>query len=144
MGTDSFSRENRSEIMSHIKSKNTKPEYVVRSALHKMGYRFRLHRRDLPGTPDIILPKYRIAIFVHGCFWHQHPGCKRATKPKQNAAYWEKKLTRNIERDQKAQQALREMGWRVIVVWECRIDKEIEALLAELLAEYIPSYTFIK
>src|SRR5579872_2867290 len=96
MDTDNFSREKRSEIMSHVKSKNTKPEYVVRSALHKMGYRFRLQRKDLPGTPDIVLPKHRIVIFVHGCFWHQHPSCKRATKPKQNAAYWERKLTRNV------------------------------------------------
>ena len=118
---DRFSKEERSRIMSHVRSRDTKPEKRLRSLLHHMGFRFRLYRRDLPGTPDIVLPKYRTAIFVHGCFWHQHPGCKRAAIPKSNTAFWQKKLERNQVRDAMIQRELTLMGWNVITVWECEL-----------------------
>lgn len=129
-----FSPEKRSAIMSLVRSKNTKPELLVRSLLHRMGYRFRLHRKDLPGSPDMVLPKYRTAIFVHGCFWHQHPGCKKATLPNQNAEFWREKFERNVRRDENAQRRLREMGWRVLVLWECEVKRDADALPARLKA----------
>ena len=113
--------------MARIKSKDTVPEKLVRSWLHRNGYRFRLHRKDLPGSPDIVLPKYRSVIFVHGCFWHQHPGCRKASIPDQNRDFWEKKLSQNIVRDRRSYDALESLGWRVVVVWECECRKE-EAL----------------
>jgi DNA mismatch endonuclease (patch repair protein) len=100
---DHLTRAKRSWNMSRIRSGNTKPEKVVRSLLHAMGYRFRLHRKNLPGKPDIVLPKYKTVIFVHGCFWHRHPGCKNATMPKTNTEFWEDKLSQNIDRDRKKQ-----------------------------------------
>lgn len=121
---DKLSKEKRSWNMSRIRSTDTKPEILLRSALHSMGFRFRLHQRGLPGRPDIILPKYRTVIFVHGCFWHQHPGCIEAVRPKTNQKYWETKLDGNVERDRKNQQALREQGWNVAQVWECQIKKD--------------------
>ena len=111
--------------MSRIKSQDTMPELQVRSALHRLGYRFRLHRKDLPGTPDIVLPKYQTVIFVHGCFWHQHPGCRKATIPKTNSDKWRKKLNRNIERDRQAIEQLEALGWRVKIVWECQIRRDL-------------------
>lgn len=118
--------------MSRVRAKDTKPERLVRSLLHSMGYRFRLHRKDLPGSPDIILPKYRAAIFIHGCFWHQHPGCRKATIPKKNAEYWEPKLRRNAERDVQAERILQELGWRVLTLWECEIRRDAGALPGRL------------
>ena len=129
-----FSPEKRSAIMSLVRSKNTKPELLVRSLLHRMGYRFRLHRKDLPGSPDMVLPKYRTAIFAHGCFGHQHPGCKKATLPKLNAEFWREKFERNVRRDENAQRRLREMGWRVLVLWECEVKRDADALPARLKA----------
>jgi DNA mismatch endonuclease (patch repair protein) len=120
---DRISPEERSRIMSHIRSKDTKPEKRLRSLLHRLGFRFRLHRKDLPGTPDIVLPKYRTVIFVHGCFWHQHPGCKKATLPRSNVEFWKNKLEKNIERDKEVEKKLIETGWNVIVIWECEIKK---------------------
>ena len=105
--------------MSRIRSKDTKPEKIIRSILHKLGFRFRINRKDLPGKPDIILPKYKTVIFVHGCFWHQHEGCKIASKPKSNSEFWQKKFSLNIERDRKNQEKLQLMGYRVITIWEC-------------------------
>lgn len=105
--------------MSKIRAKNTKPELVVRSLLHRLGYRFRLHIAYLPGKPDIVLKKHRLVIFVHGCFWHQHKGCKRATLPKTNQKYWLQKLEKNVKRFQKQQASLTQAGWKVIVIWEC-------------------------
>ena len=122
---DNLTPEQRRYAMFQVKSQDTTPEKSVRSILHRLGFRFRLHRRDLPGKPDIVLPKYKSVIFVHGCFWHQHPDCARATMPKSNADYWEKKLSRNSARDQQVQQQLRELGWRVIVVWECELKDKI-------------------
>ena len=115
--------------MSKVKSKNTKPELQVRSWLHKRGFRFRLHRKDLPGIPDIILPKYKIAIFVHGCFWHQHPGCKKATIPRTNHKFWKQKLERNVERDNEHDDQLKRQGWKVITLWECDVKKDIEQIM---------------
>jgi DNA mismatch endonuclease (patch repair protein) len=109
----------RSALMSRVKGKNTRPELIVRRLVHKLGYRYRLHRRDLPGSPDIVLPRGRKVIFVHGCFWHRHPGCPRASTPKTREAFWESKLSGNVKRDAAAQLALEAAGWKVLVVWEC-------------------------
>lgn len=114
----------RSEIMSRIKSKNTQPEILVRSTLHRLGYRFRLHRKDLPGTPDIVLPKYRKVIFVHGCFWHRHEGCQYAYSPKSRKEFWQKKFKDNVSRDKKNRDILAHMGWKVEIVWECETKDE--------------------
>ncbi len=125
---DPFTVEERSEIMRRVKGKNTKPEVWVRSVLHRMGYRFRLHRKDLPGNPDIVLPRHRTVIFVHGCFWHQHPGCRKAKIPSNNHDYWSRKLRRNVQRDQEAKLLLKECRWRVLTLWECEIPRQEEAL----------------
>lgn len=118
----------RSAIMRCIKSRDTSPEMAVRRALHASGLRFRLHRQDLPGTPDLVLPRHRIAVFVHGCFWHWH-GCRRCRMPQSNRAYWSAKIARNVARDQAASEALRQLGWRVLVVWECELQRGIEACM---------------
>lgn len=121
--TDRLDKAKRSWNMSRIHSEDTKPELTVRKALHAAGYRFRLHRKDLPGSPDIVLPKYRLAIFVHGCFWHRHQTCRKWSVPNSNQDYWEKKFSSNIERDLKAITALEELGWRTVVIWECEVKK---------------------
>jgi DNA mismatch endonuclease (patch repair protein) len=117
--------------MSRISGKNTKPELIVRSLLHKLRYRFRLHRIDLPGKPDITLPKYKKVIFVHGCFWHGHKGCKKSRRPTTNEKFWNKKLTGNMQRDKRYYRNLREMGWQILIVWECE-TKNTEKLLHKL------------
>jgi len=119
---DVFSRNKRSEIMSRVSGKNTKPEITVRSLLHNLGFRFRLHRKDLPGKPDITLPKYKKVIFVHGCFWHGHAGCSRAKRPSTNEEFWREKLDKNIERDEATVKALKEVGWDVLTVWTCEVN----------------------
>lgn len=119
--TDVFSKSKRSEVMSRIKGQNTKPELVVRSLLHRMGYRFRLHKADLPGKPDIVLSRYKAVIFVHGCFWHRHKDCKFAYTPKTRTDFWLKKLEANVIRDQQVKADLEQLGWRVITVWECEL-----------------------
>lgn len=116
---DSVSPSVRSRIMSSVKQRHTKPEVLVRSLLHRLGYRFRLHQKDLPGRPDIVLPRYHTAIFVHGCFWHQHPNCGKARRPSSNQEYWDKKLDENISRDKRKEDELSELGWRVAIVWQC-------------------------
>ena len=118
---DVFSPEKRSQVMSRIRSKDTKPEKIIRSILHKLGFRFRINRKDLPGKPDIVLPKYKTVIFVHGCFWHQHEGCKYAVMPKSNTNYWKPKLTKNVDRDKLNVKRLNEIGWNVLTIWECQI-----------------------
>lgn len=120
---DSLSKEHRSWNMSRIKSKDTKPELIVRSFLHKMGFRFRLNNTSLPGKPDIILPRYRTAIFVHGCFWHRHEGCVYAYTPKSRIEFWEEKFGLNIKRDAKVADQLKDSGWNQLVLWECEIKK---------------------
>ena len=113
--------------MSAIKSKNTKPEIKVRKLLHSMGYRFRLHSKDLPGSPDIVLPNYKTVIFVHGCFWHRHENCKYASTPKTRKEFWNKKFTENKKRDSEIQEKIKILDWRSVVIWECE-TKNIENL----------------
>ena len=125
--------EQRSRNMSAIKSKNTKPEITLRKLLHSMGYRFRLHRKDLPGSPDIVLPKYKTVIFVHGCFWHRHENCKYATTPKTRKEFWEKKFRENINRDNLNQANLSLKGWKIIIIWECQLKGDKKKLIRELL-----------
>ena len=125
---DTLSKEKRSWNMSRIGSRNTKPELIVRSMLHKMGLRFRIHRKDLPGKPDIVLPKYRTAIFVHGCFWHRHKNCKYAYCPKTNVAFWQDKFKANTARDHIICNDLRKMKWHVVVIWECQVMKETQLI----------------
>ena len=119
--TDRLSREHRSWNISRIRGRDTRPEVAVRSMLHRLGLRFRLHRKDLPGKPDIVLPGRQTVVFVHGCFWHRHPGCRFAYEPKSREAFWREKFQQNVERDQRNQRALRKCGWRVIIVWECEL-----------------------
>lgn len=129
----------RSAIMRSVKQKNTTPEIAVRKLLFSLGLRFRLHKKDLPGRPDIALPSRRVAIFVHGCFWHRHSGCKRASTPKANSGYWGSKFEGNVLRDQAKEQQLKALGWRVITIWECetRETEKLKQKLAQLLA--VPS-----
>lgn len=119
--TDTFSSAKRSEIMGRIGQKNTQPEIIVRRLLHRLGYRFRLHRRDLPGTPDIVLPRHRKIVFVHGCFWHSHAGCSRSSLPDTNREFWERKIGKNSERDRIALAELKTLGWDCMVVWQCEV-----------------------
>ena len=120
--------------MSHIRSKDTKPEQLVRQALWHKGFRYRLHVKDLPGKPDIVLPKYKTAIFVNGCFWHGHKGCKDFVIPKSNTSFWLEKIGKNKNRDEQNITALISAGWKVITIWECELKKPvIEATLSELL-----------
>ena len=124
--------EQRSRNMSAIKSKNTKPEIKVRKVLHSMGYRFRLHSKDLPGSPDIVLPKYKTVIFVHGCFWHRHENCKYASTPKTRKEFWNKKFTENKKRDSEIQEKIKILDWRSVVIWECE-TKNIENLREKII-----------
>ena len=126
--TDPFSKEKRSWIMSRVRGRDTKPEILVRSFVHRMGFRFRIHRRDLPGNPDIVLPRHGKVIFVHGCFWHGHRGCPRSKRPTTNEEFWNKKLDGNIKRDRRFRRAVSRMGWRVLVVWECETRKPDKVL----------------
>ena len=119
---DVFTREKRSQIMSRVSGKNTKPEIAVRSLIHNMGYRFRLYRKDLPGKPDITLPKYKKVIFVHGCFWHGHTNCSRSKRPTTNKEFWRNKLDKNIKRDKASVKALKQSGWEVLIVWTCEVN----------------------
>jgi DNA mismatch endonuclease (patch repair protein) len=121
--------------MSRVRNKDTKPEILVRSLLHRNGFRFRLHKKGLPGKPDIVLPKYNVVILVHGCFWHRHNGCADATTPKTRTSFWESKFNENVQRDTCTVQALRDAGWKVIIVWECettRPERLIQRLLSEI------------
>jgi DNA mismatch endonuclease, patch repair protein len=131
--TDHISPSHRSWNMSRIRSKNTKPERVVRSMLFSLGFRFRINRKDLPGRPDIVLPRYKSAIFIHGCFWHRH-NCKDATMPKSNTDFWEKKFAANVERDSRVKRELKDLGWKVITVWSCEL-KDMELLKQRLVFE---------
>ena len=130
--TDIVDRATRSRMMSRIRGRDTKPELVVRRFLHAEGFRFRLHAKHLPGNPDIVLAKHRAVIFVHGCFWHGHT-CKLASKPKSNREYWHKKIKGNRERDARNIEALRNLGWSVLVLWECEI-RQIDGLESRLAA----------
>ena len=116
---DIVSPEKRSWMMSKVRSQDTAPEKAVRSVIHHMGFRFRLHQKSLPGSPDIVLARHKKVVFVHGCFWHQHEGCPSATRPKSNQGFWNTKLDENVQRDKSTQSLLDQMGWKCLVVWEC-------------------------
>lgn len=121
---DNLTKENRIKNMQNIHSKDTAPERIVRAYLFKRGLRYRIADKRYPGKPDIVLPRYKAVVFIHGCFWHQHPGCRRAVMPKSNVEYWKPKLKRNVERDKENIQELEQLGWRTFVVWECELSKE--------------------
>ena len=123
MMVDVFTKAKRHEIMASVKSRDTKPEKAVRSIIHRMGFRFSLHRRDLPGKPDIVLPRHGKVIFVHGCFWHGHTNCRKATIPATNTEFWAEKIAKNKTRDTKVKRQLKKAGWKVLAVWECEIAK---------------------
>ncbi len=123
--TDVHDKKTRSYNMSKIRSKNTKPEMIVRKYLHAQGFRFRLHRKDLPGKPDIVLPKYKTVIFVHGCFWHHHKNCRYAYIPKTRRDWWKTKFETNKFKDKESLQLLTESGWRIIMIWECDLKGKI-------------------
>lgn len=125
---DVVDKATRSRMMSAIRGTNTQPELAIRKYLHAGGFRFRLHRKDLPGKPDLVLSRYRLAIFVHGCFWHRHDGCYYATSPASRKEFWRNKLDGNVERDIRQRQALIDLGWRVLVIWECGLKHSVEHL----------------
>jgi DNA mismatch endonuclease (patch repair protein) len=122
----------RSNVMSRIRDRHTKPELILRSALHRLGFRYTLDNRKLPGKPDIVLMKYQTAIFVHGCFWHCHPGCKNSSIPRTNEAYWREKLANNVERDGKNIELLKSLDWKVLVAWECELHKDTIATVEKI------------
>jgi len=137
--TDTVSVTTRSRIMAGIRSKDTKPELALRKALHARGFRYRLHGKGLPGKPDLVFPKYHAVCFIHGCFWHQHPGCKEATRPKSRTEYWEAKFAATETRDKRSRARLLEAGWRVAIVWECALrGKRLLATVPEI-AEWLAS-----
>lgn len=136
---DKLTKEERSELMSHIRSKNTKPEVALRRALWRRGFRYRLNVKRLPGSPDIVLPKHRTVVFMHGCFWHGHKGCKIYHLPQTNTEFWLSKIARNQERDQKVWRQLEAKGWSVVIVWECelakaKMDDTVERVASDILA----------
>ena len=130
---DVHDKKTRSYNMSRIKGKNTKPEEIVRSYLFANGFRYRKNDKRYPGTPDIVLPKYKTVIFVHGCFWHRHEGCRYATTPSTNSEYWQQKFHRNIENDIRHSQELSEMGWNVITIWECELKKSFDDTMGRVI-----------
>ena len=125
---DVFTKSKRSQIMALVRSKDTSPELIVRSTLHRLGYRFSLSSNKLPGKPDIVLSRFHKLIFVHGCFWHQHKGCKASERPSSNSEYWNKKLDRNVARDKRNIATLRKSGWDVLIIWECQIRRKTTLL----------------
>ncbi|MCI5131890.1 MAG: DNA mismatch endonuclease Vsr [Candidatus Electrothrix sp. EH2] len=133
--TDHLSPEKRSWNMSRVRSRHTKPELIIRSLLHRAGFRFRIKNNKLPGSPDIVLPKYTTALFVHGCYWHRHAGCSKATLPKSNRESWQKKFDNNVARDRRVQNELRELQWRVLVLWECEIMNDPLAVLDRIIEQ---------
>ena len=136
---DIWTKEKRSSVMSKIRSQNTLPEKQVRSILFNKGFRFRIHRKDLPGKPDIILPKYKTVVFVHGCFWHYHKDCNEGRIPDTNSKFWKTKLYKNIQRDAKHIKDLEELGWKVIVIWECELKPKLLVSTIEKLEKEIKS-----
>ncbi|MBG0794457.1 DNA mismatch endonuclease Vsr [Methylocystis sp. H62] len=133
---DIVSSARRSKMMAGIKGKSTKPELAVRRMAHQLGYRFRLHSKDLPGSPDLVFPRLKLAVFVHGCFWHRHEACRYAYSPKTNVEFWDRKFKNNVLRDIRAKEGLEDMGWRVAIIWECEtqdpvdLRKTVSAILA--------------
>ena len=135
MMVDSLTSERRSWNMSRIRGRNTDPELRLRSLLHRAGFRFRLHAKQLPGSPDIVLPKYRTVVFVHGCFWHRHPGCRNATMPSTRREFWREKFDGNVSRDLRNQAALVAAGWTVLTIWECELKADAEGIVLRLADE---------
>lgn len=129
--SDPFSPAERSAIMARVQSTGSVPEMKVRRAIHRAGFRYRLYRSDLPGKPDLVFPRFKLVVFVHGCFWHWH-GCKRSRMPEANRDYWTRKIGRNVERDQRNREALQNLGWDIAVVWECELQSGTEALITDL------------
>ena len=129
---DIWSKEKRSEVMSKIRGKNTKPEVILRSHLFKEGFRFRIHKKNLPGKPDIVLSKYKTAIFVHGCFWHYHKDCREGRIPSTNSDFWKNKLQGNVAKDNRNVKDLEEMGWRVFTIWECEIEGDLSGVMRRI------------
>jgi len=127
MHSKSKTEQSKNYKMSRVKSKDTKPEIIVRKLAHSLGYRFRLHRKDLPGTPDLTFPSRMKVIFVHGCFWHRHRGCRKTTTPKTNMDFWKNKFRKNIQRDKNSIEQLKGLGWKALVIWECE-TKNIEEI----------------
>ena len=131
---DVVDRATRSRMMSGIRGRDTKPELAVRKYLHAHGLRYRIASKDLPGKPDIVLPKYRAVVFVHGCFWHRHEGCRFTTTPATNRNFWQRKFDANVARDKRSYEQLASLDWRVIIIWECELTTErLQALLADIL-----------
>lgn len=138
--TDTVDKSTRSRMMAGIGSKNTRPELALRQALHSRGLRYRLHAKGLPGKPDLLFPKFKAAVFVHGCFWHRHPGCRYATVPSTRALFWKGKFNANIERDRKVSTSLLDQGWRVAVVWECALrDATLVAATSQQMESWLRS-----
>ncbi|MBO1111843.1 very short patch repair endonuclease [Bordetella petrii] len=136
--TDFLSPLERSERMARIRGKDTEPELALRRELHRLGLRFRLHVAGLPGKPDLIFPRYKTVVFVHGCFWHRHAGCSIATTPKSNTSFWLEKFDKNVERDRRVAEQLTVLGWRVLVAWECELSTRTKAAMTgEMLASQI-------
>ncbi|MEW9836221.1 very short patch repair endonuclease [Mesorhizobium marinum] len=130
---DTLTPEQRSRRMSLIRSKDTKPEITLRKALHRLGLRYTLQNNRLPGKPDLVFPRHKVALFVHGCFWHRHYGCKVATTPKSNISFWLAKFERNVARDLAVRQALETLGWKVAIIWECELaPREAEATVSDV------------
>jgi len=128
----------KSRMMSQVRTKGTIPELALRSALHCAGFRFRLHRKDLPGKPDIVLPKYKCVIFVHGCFWHHHDGCIKSKQPKTNAEFWQNKIQANVARDKANQIDLAKLDWQVLIVWECDIKRDVNIIVKTITDKVTP------
>lgn len=129
---DHLTKNMRSWNMSRIRSRHTKPEMIVRSLLHRSGYRFKINDDKLPGCPDIVLPKYKTAVFVHGCFWHRHENCPKATTPSTNRDYWENKFRNNVSRDNEVKKELGKLKWRIIIIWECQVTNDPLSILNEM------------
>jgi len=135
---DKLDPERRSAIMARVRGKDTGPEVRVRRIAHGFGLRFRLHRKDLPGKPDLVFPKHSLAVFVHGCFWHRHPGCRRASTPTTRPEFWQAKFDGNVARDRRQQEALETLGWKVLILWECELkdDERLKDVLRTAIGHF--------
>jgi len=134
---DTVDKKTRSRVMASVKGADTKPERMIRSALHRRGFRYRLHDTKLPGRPDLVLRRYHAVIFVHGCFWHRHEGCRQTVTPKSNREFWKRKFAENVARDKRNLALLRKAGWRIAIIWECALKKRKLESLADAIAEWL-------
>lgn len=136
---DIVDRKTRSRMMSGIRGRDTQPEMLIRKSLHSLGFRYRVHASELPGCPDLVFPKYRAVLFVHGCFWHRHCGCRLTTTPSSNIAFWDQKFRRTAERDEEVLAKLKKLGWRIGIIWECSLKKSELPSISKQLASWLPS-----